>query len=74
MNWRNAHTDPLPSDGQEVLLAVDGIYYCTTFVAGARAFKLKEAPDTFFLLADGLSYYWVEIGEPPVSEPSRQSG
>jgi hypothetical protein len=68
MKWKNVHKDALPADGQQVLLAVEGIYYCTTYSAERRIFRLKDEPDSFFAVEDNAIYYWVEIDEPPVME------
>lgn len=64
VKWKNVHKDQLPEDGQEVLLESEGVYYCTTYDAAAQVFRLRDAPHSFFAVADRSTYHWIEIDSP----------
>lgn len=71
MKWKNVHKDELPANGQEVLLAVDGIYYHTRYNSERGTFNLKDDPTSFFSVADREMMHWVEI-ETPAGSSSRK--
>jgi len=68
MKWKNVHRDLLPADGQEVLLAVNGVYYQTQYSATDKIFLLKGEPETSFGISDKATMHWVEIGDPPTAK------
>jgi hypothetical protein len=65
VKWKNVHIDKLPQHDQEVLLSAGGVYYYTMYDADKSVFRLRDEPETFFVVADREVYYWLEIGDPP---------
>jgi hypothetical protein len=60
MKWYNAQRDELPSDGQQVLVSVNGVYYITVFDEKEKKFRLRDQQQTFFH-ADEYLIYWTEF-------------
>jgi hypothetical protein len=65
MKWKNASRDRLPQDKQDVLIAVQGIYYHTVYHADDKAFVVKyDNGQRFEITNQGEPVYWAEIDGP----------
>jgi hypothetical protein len=64
MNWKNANRDPLPTHEQNVLVAIDGVYYITIFDLNHNVFRLAEDLKSCFGIRDEEPIYWLEIDSP----------
>jgi hypothetical protein len=60
MKWHHAKKDKLPTDRQEVVISVGGIYRIAHFDADRKIFNLKHHPATEFKVKDH-DIYWHEI-------------
>jgi hypothetical protein len=60
VNWKNVIKDEVPSDKQEVLIAVKGIYYPATYIASQNGFRLHIS-DKFIPIKNSSIIYWAEL-------------
>jgi hypothetical protein len=65
MKWKNANLDELPAHEQNVLIAVDGIYYLTIFDANSKVFRLAGDLKSTFEILETQPIYWLPIDVPP---------
>ena len=66
MIWKNALRDNPPVHNQEILIAVEGVYYLTQYDGEKNLFVLKEDRKQHFEASElGEPIYWLEIEAPP---------
>ena len=62
-NWKNTLNDELPSDKQDVIISVNGIYYTAVYDAAGKRFTLKYEVGVFFAVKNA-SIYWKMLTPP----------
>lgn len=62
-NWKNTLNDELPSDKQDLIVSVDGVYYMAVYDAAGQRFTLKYEIGAFFSV-ENTSIYWKELTPP----------
>jgi hypothetical protein len=61
MNWNNTQADGLPGNGEEVLIAVDGVYYIAVLDEISKTFLVTgEQKQNSFKVGDH-QIYWTEF-------------
>src|SRR5688572_19802486 len=61
--WNSVMRDPLPNNGQQVLLHVEGVYYIAAFDAVKALFRIEdELLQTVFRL-NGRHFCWRELAD-----------
>lgn len=61
--WKNSLNDTLPSDGHDVLISVNGVYYAAVYDAKAKRFVLKYELGISFPVGASV-IYWKELTPP----------
>ncbi len=61
MDWKNAQIDALPNDGDQVLIAVNGIYYFAKYNKKANSFSVKKDNDIRYFAATSAAVYWTQM-------------
>lgn len=64
MKWNNSRRDPLPSDQQEVLISVNGIYYIAHYDHADGHFRVKLGPtkgEEIIFQKTEHQIYWTQL-------------
>jgi hypothetical protein len=53
MQWKSTRNGELPVNGQQVIVAVDGVNYVAVYDGGKKIFRVDGEPiETFFRISD----------------------
>ena len=61
--WKSSTNDELPSDRQDVLISINGIYYAAVYDAPGKRFVLKYEIGVSFPVNSSV-IYWKELTPP----------
>ena len=64
MKWKNAFSDGLPSDKQEVLISVSGSNFIAVYNHIQNEFQIKNTKKFIRISPSNSTVFWAEILDP----------